>query len=47
MNESANDRMERVIGACATAIGAASFAVLFTPSWLERLASTLLSALPG
>jgi hypothetical protein len=36
-----NDRLETFIGVCATTIGASSFAVLFTPPWLERLVSAL------
>lgn len=36
-----NDRLETLIGACATTIGAVSFAVLFTPPWLERLLAAL------
>ena len=40
-NDPLNDRLETLIGACATMIGAASFAVLFTPPWLERLVTAL------
>jgi hypothetical protein len=41
MRNGSQDRLETVIGACATTIGAVSFAVLFTPPWLERLVSAL------
>ncbi|WP_156917483.1 hypothetical protein [Salinarimonas rosea] len=40
-NDRTRDRSETVIGACASVIGAASYAVLFTPPWLERLVSAL------
>lgn len=41
MDKGVNDRLETLIGACATTIGAASFAVLFTPPWLARLLAAL------
>ncbi|WP_372425961.1 hypothetical protein [Salinarimonas chemoclinalis] len=41
MKNGANDRLELFIGACATTIGAASYAILFTPPWLERLVSAV------
>lgn len=40
-DEAMNDRLETLIGAFATTVGAASFAVLFTPPWLERIVGAL------